>query len=442
MEDKSAIKALFCPAVWLYVYVTFMAQTSAMKNSITICLLSAVLLACSYKSYSQWTPLTSGTTEYLHSIYFKDQLKGYCAGGGDYYAYPVNGTTGVILKTNDGGTTWNTVYEDTLIAMHAVVALEDTVTAFGTDEFGQWISMRSTNDGYSWVKDTTAYVVKDICYYNDELYFIDDSSGGELKRISQGVVQSVQPDALLFDINETGEIFCITYSTSMGYHFDLLASDDDGATWDTMNVDAPIITANSLTNASLWAFGDTIVFYATYPAAIAYSYNKGVSWNYFNLPAGAPGSGAYLLSPDVLIGKVHPNQIMGSSDGGHVFAWQDSTTARISHFHFVDEQTGFLCGEDGIIYKTSNAGGITSVKESGQQANSVVVYPNPVKDIVQLRCAGRMKINSVQVLDVTGRQVQMTTEDVQTIDMRNLAPGSYILLIDTNAGQTVRKIVK
>src|ERR1043165_1633616 len=232
-----------------------------MRKPITICILLSALLACSPTGYSQWTPLNSGTQEYLHDIYFKDAQSGFCVGGGDYYASPVNGTSGVILKTTDGGNTWMSLYEDTLIALHAVIALEDTVTAFGMDEFGQYIRIRSVDDGSSWVKDTISYAVKDLSYYDNELYIIDNVNGGELKKISQGMLLPVQPNALLFDISEAGDIFCLVYSSTTGFFFDLLASDDGGATWDTMHVNAPIITANSLSNASLWSFGDTIVFY-------------------------------------------------------------------------------------------------------------------------------------------------------------------------------------
>jgi hypothetical protein len=51
---------------------------------------------------AQWTALPSGTTKTLSSVYVTDASKGYAVGG----EYDVEG---IILKTIDGGTTWNTL---------------------------------------------------------------------------------------------------------------------------------------------------------------------------------------------------------------------------------------------------------------------------------------------------------------------------------------------
>ena len=61
------------------------------KLIISICLM---LIAAT--GFGQWTALTSGTAEYLSSIYFTSEDTGY-----------VVGNNGTIIKTMDAGSTWN-----------------------------------------------------------------------------------------------------------------------------------------------------------------------------------------------------------------------------------------------------------------------------------------------------------------------------------------------
>ncbi len=41
-------------------------------------------------------------------MFFVDSLEGYCVGGSDYWGTPQS--TGVILKTLDGGENWTTIF--------------------------------------------------------------------------------------------------------------------------------------------------------------------------------------------------------------------------------------------------------------------------------------------------------------------------------------------
>ena len=46
-------------------------------------------------AFSQWTAISSGTNNYLYSVYFTDANTGYVVG------------VGTILKTSNGGETWS-----------------------------------------------------------------------------------------------------------------------------------------------------------------------------------------------------------------------------------------------------------------------------------------------------------------------------------------------
>ncbi len=60
---------------------------------------------------SGWTRLNSGTTERLNSIYFTDANTGYAAGGLTG-GYPTILSSRILLKTSNGGESWNQLLLD------------------------------------------------------------------------------------------------------------------------------------------------------------------------------------------------------------------------------------------------------------------------------------------------------------------------------------------
>ncbi len=77
-----------------------------------------------------------------------------------------------------------------------------------------------------------------------------------------------------------------------------------------------------------------------------------------------------------------------------------------------------------------------------KEGELVYVYPNPASDRIILKSGDLEKIKSVQMLTVTGRSVYRSLTRVTDIDVRNVAAGSYILLITHDDGSvSTRKVV-
>jgi ACT domain-containing protein len=74
---------------------------------------------------------------------------------------------------------------------------------------------------------------------------------------------------------------------------------------------------------------------------------------------------------------------------------------------------------------------------------SVLVYPNPVSD--ELHIMSEDKINSVTLSGLSGNCIQLLSnisEYTLLLNTRNLAPGMYMLKIETSKGEVVRKLLK
>lgn len=75
--------------------------------------------------------------------------------------------------------------------------------------------------------------------------------------------------------------------------------------------------------------------------------------------------------------------------------------------------------------------------------NEPKIYPNPVKDILVIE--GVEKGTIIQLKDVTGRIIidQTSTTETTNLNTANLVPGSYMLLLYTQNGNSMAvKIVK
>lgn len=85
-----------------------------------------------------------------------------------------------------------------------------------------------------------------------------------------------------------------------------------------------------------------------------------------------------------------------------------------------------------------NAVGDDGVEEIDNE--EVVIYPNPVDDIVMIETHGRASLQNVIIYDVNGRNVLSTSES--QIDISNLPSGVYLMKIESSDGIFYKKIIK
>ena len=81
--------------------------------------------------------------------------------------------------------------------------------------------------------------------------------------------------------------------------------------------------------------------------------------------------------------------------------------------------------------------------KASEKERSVFVYPNPVTDKFQIKSVYR--ISSVTISGLSGNIIlnQSGISDYSvSVDSKNLAPGLYLLKIETSNGTITRKLVK
>ncbi|MGG7437906.1 T9SS type A sorting domain-containing protein [Chryseobacterium arthrosphaerae] len=81
-------------------------------------------------------------------------------------------------------------------------------------------------------------------------------------------------------------------------------------------------------------------------------------------------------------------------------------------------------------------------KETMQYDNRVQVYPNPVKDHFKINNPERMKISTVDIIDVSGKVIR-TMQGSQEYSVSDLPTGNYMLKIYNDGGPAkVTKLIK
>ena len=84
----------------------------------------------------------------------------------------------------------------------------------------------------------------------------------------------------------------------------------------------------------------------------------------------------------------------------------------------------------------------TSTQEIEEEASSVLVFPNPTRD--EINIASEYLINSVTLFNATGKESgkwYIQNQQSTTIDVDHLPAGIYLLKLKTSAGALVKKIL-
>ncbi|MEI7677415.1 MAG: T9SS type A sorting domain-containing protein, partial [Bacteroidales bacterium] len=72
--------------------------------------------------------------------------------------------------------------------------------------------------------------------------------------------------------------------------------------------------------------------------------------------------------------------------------------------------------------------------------NDVQIFPNPAKSIINLK--SNHEIKSVEVCDLSGKQLMKTINPKNSVDISSVQKGIYFLKISLNNGLMVKKIIK
>lgn len=395
-------------------------------------LFSLILFSSAGTAYSQGS---------LRCLEFKTATDGIAAGD-----------NGVIMKTTDGGLTWNLIESNTTVNLNKTSVIDgDNMVAAG--DFGTII--KSTNSGENWysVVSNTTQKLRSIFINPDGIGFAAGNNGCILKTVDHGETWSVVEGTNFIQnlnsisMNSLGDVFVLgdknTFALSL----------DTGATWSS-----PQVLAFELSMNFARFIDDKKIFASSAFGDILKSDDKGLTWEI--VYSNPEHNSFYRINAvgDKLIAVGDNGKIVLSNDMG--YSWIDvssGTGERLLCLNFSDENIGYAGGENGVLLKTTDGGLTWSLveytmvtapvsKSLGNNVNTSNTfsisqnYPNPFNPSTKISYSIPTDgFVNVTVMDITGKEVSSLMNGFQksgsytmNFDGKNLSSGVYFYRINVN----------
>ena len=401
-----------------------------LKHLLTVLIVSSV---GSHFASAQWVHQNSGTSDFLYDVFFPTKDTG--------YVNSINNE--LLLKTTNGGTTWNVI--DSLTG---IVSLYFTSKDTGYATTNTSI-MKTTNGGNSW---TTQYgnsnLDMGVIHFSDKntgyttgssnnddtLYFIKTINAGSSWNIVSWVTGSfiIPMISISFVSRDTGFF--------VGNTFQIYRTVDGCASVNSVFSSAALIESIH--------FPTKDTGYATgYPDAVIKTVNRGNTWNI--LPS--LGNSEYYM--DVFFttkdtgfitasaGSLSYGKILYTANGGNTWTTQITDTS-LNAIYFPSHTVGYAIGTNGTILKYN---GVIGIDENENAQALLTTYPNPANKFVVISSEFGDKKTEIEIFDVLGNKVlneQLSTNNYQlTIDVSSLSEGIYFLCIKNKEKVFSQKII-
>ena len=132
--------------------------------------------------------------------------------------------------------------------------------------------------------------------------------------------------------------------------------------------------------------------------------------------------------PEGAAGLGHSMELIDPfSDNSNPLNWRDSSNY-IGNYNGTD------------IYASPGYANSTLSSEDFNLENLVIIYPNPVKDVLTVKA--KSKLTKVEIYSILGKKVNVINSNFNAIQTNNLPSGIYIVKIYSHDTYTIKKIVK
>ena len=321
---------------------------------------------------NEWERLSSPTNDVLRKLFFVDANNGWASG-----------LAGTIIHTSNGGNSW--VLQNSTVTTPVVdiffinnnrgLALTyPQVPPFGTTV------LKTTNGGLDWINDSTFFeneIMSSVFFFDEFVGFL---GGNGIKKTTDGGLTWINVHIDSGGVSTLPIVNFTFYSRTFGYacggRLDVAGviwrTTDGGNNWSSIGLSPDqifdVFVFDSLNAIAL--SGDPEGFYGI---GFIKTTDAGISWDFTELPFFGLSFEIDFLD-DQEGWSASGYKFLHTVNGGNTWfeeSTPDSTT--IYDLQFVDEYTGFACGENGAILK------FTSFKKPQVDKHTFELYnyPNP-----------------------------------------------------------------
>ena len=327
-------------------------------------------------------------------------------------------------------------------------SLMGTATGGGTYPAGEQVTLTATAfTGYHFVNWTqsSSFGINEVGTETDltitvtsDKTFIANFEADSTPVVTTYTVTLSTADATMGTVNLPGENtvvannqFTAQATANEGYHF--VAWTSNNATVSTANPYTFTVTADIALTATFEADSTPVVVCNTptglhYTAienhAIAIAWDADANVNSWNIRYRMSGNGAW-------------NNATANTNSYTISGLQGLTSYDIEvQANCGDGNVSEWC--DAITVQTTNVGIVNHLE------NSVVLFPNPAREYVDIRIDGEFNVSSMEVYDVYGKLINNinVVDNPTRIYVSNLSNGMYFVRVTTDAGVVTKTFVK
>ena len=364
-----------------------------------------------------WEKQASGTDSSLYDIYFIDENKGWAVGGSKNNCDHPEECKRIIINTTNGGKTWNLQYSDDDNSLGNIYFINDSI-GFATGSYIAYKKLlRTTNGGSSW----EPYYF-DNCFIIRDIQFINDSVGYTAGEIAA-------------DFWDRGTVILKTTNCGDTWESEIYHDEYDDYLMS-------ICSISILDENIAWAAGG-----CTWGPVGSILYRDSSAKWYFNYVALPPDS--YNLSSwfneIIFFDKEHGlafssmSIIFETTNGG--MTWDTLLNQpdiheplifinELDNCWAIDIQWDLDDGETGILYKL-----IHTPDEVAETPETFTIFPNPANDYINIDIEAEINYQ-VNITDIFGREFYQGQG--KKISTENMPSGVYCCRI-RNGNQVLNK---
>ena len=123
------------------------------------------------------------------------------------------------------------------------------------------------------------------------------------------------------------------------------------------------------------------------------------------------------------------------------FTFTGNGTKFKPYLEFGKSAVGTYYIDDVVLYETSSLG----IDDTKNQKNNKAIYPNPAKDVLNLDVAMFSDAKTISIYDLSGKMLKTQKVSANsgddTISVSNLQTGNYLLMLKSDQGMSVSKVI-